>query len=79
MTGPEGELYLFGVANNLKGEYIFKVTLGDRGKVTTVFVISREGDDIPSQNKLKDAVKTFRFSFKLPKNKDYSFNHKFKF
>ena len=79
MKAPEGELYLFGVENNIKGEYFFKVTVGDRGKVTSVFVISREGGDIPSQNKVKDAVKAFRFNFKLPKNKDYSFEHKFKF
>ena len=79
MTAPEGELYLFGVENNIKGEYLFKVTLGDRGKVVSVFVISREGGDIPSQNKVKDAVKAFRFNFKLPKNKDYSFEHKFIF
>ena len=79
MTGPEGELYLFAVEHNIKGEYTFKVTLGDRGKVTSIFVISREGGDIPSQNKVKDAVQAFRFHFKLPKNKDYSFEHKFKF
>ncbi|MCF6169520.1 MAG: hypothetical protein L3J66_00895 [Bacteroidales bacterium] len=79
MTDPEGELHLFGVENNIKGEYHFKVTLGDRGKVISVFVISRKGADIPSQNKVKDAVKAFRFHFKLPKNKDYSFEHTFKF
>ncbi|MCF6342235.1 MAG: hypothetical protein L3J31_05455 [Bacteroidales bacterium] len=79
MQPPEGELYLFGVENIIKGEYYFKITLGDRGKVTSIYVISREGGDIPSQNKVKDAVKAFRFNFKLPKNKDYSFKHKFKF
>ena len=79
MTGPEGELYLFAVENNIKGEYNFKVTLGDKGRVTSIFVISREGGDIPSQNKVKDAVKAFRFNFKLPKNKNYSFEHTFKF
>ena len=79
MTGPEGSLYLFGAEQNIKGEYTFKVTLGDRGKVVSVFVIGREGGDIPAQNKAKDAVKAFRFNFKLPKNKNYSFEHKFKF
>lgn len=79
MTAPEGELYLFGVENNIKGEYTIKVTLGDKGKVVSVFVISREGGDVPSQNKVKDAVKAFRFNFKLPKNKSYSFEYAFKF
>lgn len=77
MRAPEGELYLFGVENNIKGEYLFKVTLGDRDKVVSVFVISREGGNIQSQNRVKDAVKAFRFNFKLPKNKSYSFEHKF--
>lgn len=79
MKGPEGLLYLFALENHIKGTYHFKVTLGDRGKVISIFVISREGGDIPSQNKVKDAVKAFRFNFKLPKNKDYSFEHTFKF
>lgn len=79
MTGPEGGLYLFGVEHNIKGEYKFKVTLGDRGRVTSIFVVSRDGGDIPSQNKFKDAVKAFKFNFKLPKNKDYSFEHTFKY
>lgn len=79
MTGPEGGLYLFGIENSIKGEYKFKLTLGDRGRVTSIFVVSRVGGDIPSQNTLKDAVKAFKFKFKLPKNKDYSFEHTFKF
>jgi hypothetical protein len=79
MQAPEGTLYLFAVENGIKGEYKFKLTLGDRGRVISVFVISRTGGDIPSQNKVKDAVKAFHFSFKLPKNKDYRFEHTFKF
>lgn len=79
MTPPEGSLYLFGQENKIEGEYKFKVTLGDRGKVISVFVIERNGGDIKSQNMVKDAVKAFKFNFKLPKNKDYSFKHVFKF
>jgi hypothetical protein len=79
MAAPEGELYLFGKANNIAGIYDFKVTIGDRGKVVSIFVLNREGGTIPMQNKVKDAVKETKFSFKLPKNKDYSLEYKFIF
>ncbi|NOX87367.1 MAG: hypothetical protein GXO86_15650 [Chlorobi bacterium] len=79
MTGPEGELYLFGKKNNIEGTYEFKITLGDRGKVVSVFVLNREGGTIKMQNMVKDAVKETRLDFKLPKNKSYSLQYKFKF
>jgi len=79
MKSPDGSLYLFGEENKIKGEYHFKITLGDKGKVVSVYVVERKDGDIPSQNKLKDAVKDFRFDFKLPKNKNYSLNYTFKF
>ncbi len=79
MTGPEGALYVFGTENNIEGEYDFNITLGDKGKVVSLFVKGRKGGDISSQNKVKDAVKAFRFHFKLPKGKYYKFQYKFKF
>jgi len=79
MTGPEGALFLFAQENNIEGTYSFKITLGDRGKVVSMFVMNREGGSIQMQNKVKDAVKATKFNFKLPKNKDYSIEYKFKF
>ncbi len=79
MSGPEGALYLFGQENNIEGTYDFKVTIGDRGKVVSIFVLNREGGSIPMQNNVKDAVKATRFNFKLPKDKNYSLEYKFKF
>jgi hypothetical protein len=79
MSAPEGSLYQFAQENNIKGIYNFKITLGDRGKVVSVFIISRKGGNISSQNKIKDAVKAFDFNFKLPKNKHYSMKYKFEF
>jgi hypothetical protein len=79
MNGPEGDLYLFGQENNIEGTYYFKVTLGDRGKVVSIFVINREGGSVQMQNKVKDAVKATKFSFKLPKDKNFSLEYKFKF
>lgn len=79
MKGPEGKLYLFAKENNIKGTYDFKITLGDRGKVTSIFVLKREGGSIQMQNIVKDVVMAIRFDFKLPKNKDYSLKYQFKF
>lgn len=79
LSGPYGELYLFGKKNNIQGSYDFKVTIGDRGRVITIFSLNREGGTIQMQNKVKDAVKEMEFSFKMPKNKDYSLEYKFSF
>ena len=79
MEAPEGELYVFGKENNITGSYDFKITLGDKGKVVSIFVLNRKGGSIKMQNMVKDAVKETRFDFKLPKNKDYSITYKFNF
>lgn len=79
MTGPEGVLFLFGEENKIEGTYDFKVTIGDRGKVVSIFVVNREGGTIQMQNQVKDAVKETRFSFKVPKDKNYSLEYKFTF
>ena len=79
MSGPEGELYLFGNKNNIQGTYDFRITLGDRGKVVSIFVLNREGGSVKMQNMVKDEVKAAKFGFKLPKNKNYSFEYKFNF
>lgn len=79
MKSPEGELYLVGQKFRIKGEYNFQLTIRDKGQVVSVFVVDQKDGDIPSQNRLKDAVFGFRLSFKMPKNKDYKFNYIFKF
>jgi len=80
MSEPEGSLYLFGQENNIEGIYTFKISIGEKNKVTSVFVIERKGGDIPMQNKVKDAIKDFKFdSFKVPKGKHYNIKYSFQF
>lgn len=80
MMATEGELYLFGQEFGIKGEYTFRISIGLKNKVTSVFVIERKGGDIPMQNKVKDAVKEFKFiTFKVPKGKHYNVEYTFKF
>ena len=80
VTNPEGDLYLFGQENNITGEYTFKVSIGLKNKVTSVFVKERKGGNISMQNIVKDAVMEFKFeTFKVPKGKYYNVIYTFKF
>lgn len=77
MNPPEGLIYVFKMENDIKGEYVFDITIHEKGKVATVFCDSRDGGDIKSQNKLKDFIKDYSFNFKMPKGKKYKFRYKF--
>jgi len=79
MQHPEGVLYLLQKENNLTGEYNLDITIHEKGRVATVFVVNNVGGSIKQQNLVKDFVKDFRFGFKMPKGKDYKFNFTFKF
>ncbi len=80
LKAPEGTLYLWSQENNMKGEYVFDITIGERGKVTNVFAKSRgEKATVQGQNKLKDRMLLFGFSFKMPKGRDYKFEYTFNF
>lgn len=79
MTPPEGALYKFGQKYHITGEYTLDITVRNKGDVVSVFVSDKKDGNIPSQNSLKDKVMDFKFSFKMPKNKDYKFSYIFKF
>lgn len=79
MTPPEGVLHKFGQKYQITGEYTLDVTIRNKGEVVTVFISDKKNWNIESQNSLKDKVMDFKFSFKMPKNKDYKFSYTFKF
>lgn len=79
MSAPNGKIFLFGQKNNLKGSYIFDLTIREKGEVAVVFVVSNENGNITSQNILKDFIQDFEFYFKMPKGKRYKFQYEFKF
>ena len=79
MSLPEGSLYKFGQKNHIAGEYTLLLTLRNKGQVVSVFVQDKKDGNINSQNKLKDKLLDFQFSFKMPKNKDYKLTYTFKF
>ena len=79
MQPPEGSLYLWKVENSIKGEYIIDITIREKGDIASVFMAGSEGSDIKMQNLVKDRIRLFEFSFKMPKGKTYKFQYIFKF
>jgi hypothetical protein len=79
MQPPEGTLYLWKIENNIKGEYIIDITIREKGDIASVFMAGSEGTDIKMQNLVKDKIRLFEFSFKMPKGKTYKFQYIFKF
>jgi len=79
MQPPEGSLYLWKVENNITGEYIIDITIREKGDIASVFMAGSEGSDIKMQNMVKDRIRLFEFSFKMPKGKTYKFQYIFKF
>ncbi|MBK7172325.1 MAG: hypothetical protein IPH84_03625 [Bacteroidales bacterium] len=79
LKSPEGELYQFAVENNLKGTFVFDISIRKKGEVATVFVVSSENASIPMQNLLKDRIKTFKFKLVIPKKTTYKFRYTFMF
>jgi predicted transport protein len=74
-----GILRDYAVTYKLKGEYIIDITIQEKGKVLSVYMVSSDADDIKMQNLVKDVVKLVEFSFKLPKGRTQKFQHTFNF
>lgn len=80
LSAKEGDIKEFVVENNIKGEYYFDLTVGDKKRIVTVFAIGNDSDNIKSQNALRDFMKEFTFStIKVPKDKRYKFEYTFFF
>jgi hypothetical protein len=79
LQSPEGELYQFANENQLKGTFVFDISIRKKGEVSTVFVVSSENATIPMQNLLKDRIKTFKFKLDIPKKTTYKFRYTFMF
>ncbi len=73
-----GEFYEFGQKTGIKGEFTFDITIREKGEVSTIFAVKREGE-VKDQNKLKDFIKDYKFQFKMPKGKSYKFQYTFQF
>ncbi len=74
----EGDFKKFAEKSEIKGSYIMDITIKNKGEVASVKTIDRNGE-IVHQNELKDFVISYRFPFKMQKNKSYKFRYEFKF
>ena len=74
---PGGELYESVLNEHLFGTYVIEVSFRDKGDISSVFVVSAQNGDIPSQNRFKDLVHQSRMPFKMPKGSQYRTTHTF--
>ena len=72
-------LQLEAVKFNVKGEYVIDLTIYDKGKVLSVFMVSSDAGDVKMQNSAKDLIRRVEFNFKVPKDKTYKFQYTFVF
>jgi hypothetical protein len=79
MMAPEGSIYLWTQKNPIKGEYIFDISIWEKGTVTSIFVVGNNNGTIDMQNRFRSFMMEFNFNFKMPKGKSYKFRHAFVF
>jgi hypothetical protein len=79
MMAPEGSIYLWAQKNPIHGEYIFDISIWEKGTVTSIFVVGSNNGTIDAQNRFKSSLMNYQFNFKMPKGKSYKFRHVFAF
>lgn len=79
MAAPEGSIYLWSQKNPIKGEYIFDISIWEKGTITSIYVVGSNNGTIDSQNRLRAFMMNFQFNFKMPKGKSYKFRYAFTF
>lgn len=78
-SAANGTIANFVKLKNIKGEYVFDITVYQDGKVLTITPISNENGSIQNQNLLKDYFKEFVFNFRLKPDMKVKVRHTFKF
>lgn len=61
--------------NNIKGLFLFNITMVKKGEVQTVFAQSDEKTNIVFQNILKDAIRSQKYELNIPKDTRVKFNY----
>jgi hypothetical protein len=65
------------VKERLIGRYVLQVSFREKGDISSVFVVSAEGHDTRSLNRIKDLVHLQQLPFRMPKGKQYRIEHTF--
>jgi len=79
LMAPEGSIYLWTLKNPIKGEYVFDISIWEKGTVTSVYSVGNNNGTIDGQNRLRALLMEFHFNFKMPKGKSYKFRYTFTF
>ncbi len=77
LSSPDSELFKKISESGIAGHFVFDISLRGKGLVATVFVVNAGEQSISMQNRLKDIIKAYRFSLKVPKKKIYKFQYTF--
>ena len=80
MSGEAGSLRAFCTENNIKGQFVFDLTIEGKGNVLTVFLVSSTTEEVQAKNSLKDKLYSIRFeNVKIPKKERVKFRHTLNF
>lgn len=79
LANPESDFMKAIKVNKVTGEYVFDITIYEKGKVLSVFAVRSDNWDVKMQNLVKDLVRLLEFDFKMPKGKSYKFQYIFTF
>jgi len=79
MMAPDGKIYQWARKNPIQGEYIFDISIWEKGTVTSIFVVANNNGSIDAQNRFRSFLMEYQFNFKMPKGKSYKFRHAFVF
>jgi hypothetical protein len=79
LLSPGGMLQIEAAKKKLTGEFTMDVTIYEKGKVLSLFMVSAKTEDIKMKNLAKDLVQSVLFNFKMPREKNYKFQYTFIF
>lgn len=65
--------------NKITGTYKFEFVLYKNGKVESVNIVERKEGDIPSQNAVRNLVRSLKFKIKMPKEHRFKVVYTFNF
>lgn len=77
LQSPESSLSKTIAKKQIKGIYLFTLTLQKGGEVVSVFTQSDEKTNISMQNMLKDIILKYKFDVDVPKNERIKFTYTF--
>ncbi len=75
LSSPGGDLFKVCAKNKIAGDFVVDLTVGAKGKVLTVFMVSSVPESISNQNFLKSVLSDLQFEVRVPKTQRIKFRH----